>query len=475
MTTAVNEEKQMILGWKKGILRPGLLWSFTLWLLAAGFWVTGVVAVPAQCLASDLTLSKAVETALDGNPGLQASGLGILSAQEKILQARAGIMPQVQLTGQASQTNNPMWAFGTKLNQEAITARDFDPARLNDPDSITNYASGLSVIWPVYDSGRTWYGLAQARLNQEAAGFSADRTRQQVIAQTITAYIGALLARENQRVIQQISETSRSHLKLIQSRYDGGFVAKSDLLRAQVHIADLEQQLAEARSRTDIAKCRLNVSMGVAGNVDYTLSTPLEAGNPITGSIDTWVGTALSNRPDLKHLELQKRIAQKEIDKSKAARNPAINLSGNYEINSEDFEDSGTNYTIGAGISMPLFTGGRISAKIREARINLKQTEAVLKGMEQQICGETRQAFFNAQSAWERIRVAQAAVGQSEESLRIVRNRYNSGLFTITDLLDAESMVQQSLTNQLRAVHDYKAAATFLELAAGTIEGPKNP
>ncbi|MBU2627276.1 MAG: TolC family protein, partial [Proteobacteria bacterium] len=261
----------MIQRLKKGFSRVGLRWILA----------TGLLLYPVCGLTSDLTLSKAVETALSGNPGLQAAGFASLSAREKVLQARSGAMPQVQLTEQGTRTNNPMWAFGTRLNQETITTRDFDPARLNNPDSITNYATVFSVTWPVYDSGQTWYGLKQAHLNQEAAAFFADQTRHQVIAATISAYIKTLLAQENKVVLHQITETARAHLKLIQSRYTGGFVAKSDLLRAQVHIADLEQQLAEARSRTDIAKCRLNVAMGVAGNVDYTLSTPLEAGDPI--------------------------------------------------------------------------------------------------------------------------------------------------------------------------------------------------
>jgi len=362
-----------------------------------------------------------------------------------------------------------MWAFGTRLNQQSITATDFDPDRLNDPDGITNAASVLSVTWPVYDSGQTWYAVQQARLNQESAVVSADRARQQVTAGTITAYIQVLLARENQQVLSHILETAGSHLKLIQSRYNGGFVAKSDLLRAQVHMADLEQQILEAQSQTNIARCNLNVAMGIGTDMYYKLISPLKPGNPVVGSMDSWISAAFSNRPDLKQLNLQQQIAQKEIDKSKSLRHPSVNLAGNYEINSEDFKGTGSNYTIGAVVSVPLFTGGRISAKIREAGINLKQTQAMLRAMEHQVCAETRQAFFNAQSAWARIRVARAAIGQSEESLRIVRNRYQNGLFTITDLLDAEVMVQQSLTRHLKAIHDYKAAVTRLDLAAGTI------
>lgn len=436
-----------------------------LWLMLTCF-----MGFPIQGLAADLSMSQAVDKAIAHNPGLEAAHFQTLSAREKITQARSGALPQVYFQEQVNRTTNPMWAFGTKLNQESIATKDFNPDLLNDPDAITNYASRLSVTWPVYDSGQTWYGVQQARLNQEAGDFSRERTRQQVIAGTITAYIRALLARENQGVIQQILETAKIHLKLVQSRYDGGFVAKSDLLRAKVHIADLKQQLSESKSQTDIAKCMLKIAMGGAGNLDDTLTTPLAAKSPITGHLDEWIEKALAHRPDLKQLMFQKRIAEKEKEKSRAGRLPSVSLSGNFEVNSEDFNDNGNNYTVGAVASLPLFTGGRISSNIREAEFNLKQINAMLKGMEQRICGETRHAFFNARSAWERIQVAKAAIGQSRESLRIVKNRYNSGLFTITDLLDAEVTVQQSLTNHLKAIHDYRAAMTHLELASGIMD-----
>jgi len=447
---------------KKGLLSHVYGWILSLWFLA----------IPLHGLAEDLTLSRAVELALSNNPGLQAAQCQTLSSQEKIIQARSGTMPQVQVSEQFNHTTNPMWAFGTRLNQQSISETDFYPNQLNDPKSISNYATILSVTWPIYDSGQTWYGLQQARFNKEAALFFADRAKQQVTAGTILGYIRVLLVRENQTVLGQIIETAHSHLKLIQSRYNGGFVAKSDLLRAQVHIADLEQQLVEAKSQTDIAKCNLNVAMGVDGNPDYTLTSPLKPGNPVTRDLDSWISTALSNRPDLKQLTTRKWIAQKEVEKSRSSRNPSVSLAGNYEINSENFQDTGSNYTLGAVVSMPLFTGGRVSAKIREAEINLKQTQAMIQGLELQVCGETRQAFFNARSAWDRIKVVQAAIGQSQESLRIVRNRYKNGLFTITDLLDAEVMVQQSLTHHLKAIHDYKAAVIRLDLAAGIINGP---
>ncbi len=244
-----------------------------------------IFALPCLAGAAELTLEEAVATAISNNPGLQAAEFQSRAAEEKILQARSGYMPQVQLGAGYDRTTNPMWAFGTKLNQEAITAQDFDPDRLNDPDAIGNYSSSLSVVWPLYDSGQTWYGLKQARLGKDAAVLYEARARQETITETVVAYLGALLARERQVVLSQTLETSRSHMKLVQSRYDGGFVAKSDLLRAKVRIADIEQQLSDARSRNDIAMCRLNVAMGLGDAPAHNLTTPLEANRLIAGQL----------------------------------------------------------------------------------------------------------------------------------------------------------------------------------------------
>lgn len=114
--------------------------------------------------------------------------------------------------------------------------------------------------------------------------------------------------------------------------------------------------------------------------------------------------------------------AQKEIDKARSLGYPSVSLAGNYEINTETFDSTASNYTVGAVVSVPLFTGGQISAKIREAGMNLKQTQSMLRAIGQQVRAETRQAYFNAQSAWARIRVAWAA---AETELNRVQINFN--------------------------------------------------
>jgi len=417
-----------------------------------------------------LTLSQAVQTAVAKNPGISAAGFRVESSDARITLARSGLFPQIHFSEGYNHTTNPMWAFGTKLNQEQIAREDFDPARLNDPDPITNFASTLSLNWSLYDSGQTRYGLRQAEIGKNMTALMLDRTRQQVIARTVSAYVGLLLARKNLEVIEQTLETARAHFKMVQARFESGFVVKSDLLRAQVHIADLDQQQLQAESQVQVARSYLNAAMGVPIESVFELSSPLEAGKEIDGSLEDWMEKALALRPELKQLQNQEMIAREEINKSRAAHHPSVNLMGNYEFNTEDFSEWGDNYTIGAMVNVNIFSGRRLAARTVQARAELNEVGARQAELKQGILVQTRQAFLQAQSARKRISVAAAAVAQAEETLRIVRNRYETGLLNIVALLDAELALQYARTNRFKAMHDYQAAAAQLALAAGTID-----
>ncbi len=441
-----------------------------------GWLLLFIPLMPAACLTASaqaptaLSLTEAIRIALEKNPTISAASSQIEASEAKIVQARSGLIPQLDFREAYSRTTNPMWAFGTRLNQEAITLQDFNPDRLNNPDPIDNFASTFSINWALYDSGRTWHGLRQARLARETVTRAVDRTRQQVIAQTVVAYAGLLLSQRNFSTIEQTIATARSHLKMVESRFASGFVVKSDLLRARVHIADLEQQQLQADSRIQIARAYLNSIMGMPIDSHFEPTSPLKTGRVIDGPVQKWLDLALQRRPDLEQLNIQEEIAQEEIEKSKSARYPSLNLVGNYEFNTENFSSWGENYNVGAVLNFNLYTGHRLSAGTAHAKALLRKLQAEKKNIENGILVQTKQAFLEARSAQKRIRVAQAAVVQAEEALRIVRNRYDSGLFTIVDLLDAELALHRARTNHFRSVHDHKVAAAQLALAAGTID-----
>jgi outer membrane protein len=437
--------------------------SFFPWLLS------GAGADQNTPLPEPLSMAEAIQIAVEQNPEIKAARFHMDAVKSNSIKAQSGFFPQVNFSQSFNRTTNPMWAFGTKLNQSVITQADFDPQRLNDPDAINNFASTFALSWSIYEGGRTKLGWEQAKQNLSIASLTLERTRQNVIAQTAAAYVGLVLAQKNIMVVKQALETATANLKMIQSRYDSGFVVKSDLLRAKVRIADLEQQYLLAKSRFKIGEAMLNASMGSGDANPLNPVTPLTIGSEINETIDNWINIALSKRPEMENLRLEEEIAKKEVKKSRAGHYPDVNLIGNYEINSEDFSDSADNYTLGAVVRVNIFSGNRISEETKTAKSMLSRVQEMQKSMELGIKVQTREAFLKAQSARERIQVVKISVDQAEESLRIVKNRYNNGLLTIVGLLDAEVARQQAHTNYFKALHDYKVARIALALASGTI------
>jgi outer membrane protein len=445
-----------------------------LWILATTFFIslTLTVKTGAQNTNSpeSLTLSQAIKIAVEQNPEIKAARFQVEMIKSEVTQARSGFFPQVYFTETFNRTTNPMWATGAKMLQGNLTQADFDLDKLNDPDAINNFNSAVSLSWSVYNGGQTRIGWKQAQQNHAAASLMLKRAGQEVITRTAKSYVGLLLAQENLVVIVQTLETAKANLKMVRSRFESGFVVKSDFLRANVRIAELEQQRLEAESQVEVAQAMLNAAMGMTRNKPLHLVTPFEKCEETKGSVEHWITIALSNRPDLERMRYQEDIAKKEIDKSRAEHFPDLELVGTYEINSEDFSDTENNYAIGAVMNVNLFSGHRISAKTKAARSSLLRIQEFRKGMELNVGVQARESFLKAKSAWKRIQVAKIAVDQAKEGLRIVRNRYNNGLLTIVSLLDAETAYQQARTNHFKALHDYKVSRIQLALAAGTID-----
>ena len=442
------------------------------------FYWFGIITVMAphmletHAYGASMTLSDAITTALQHNPRIQAAKGELEAINQKAIQARSGLLPQIDISETYNRTTSPLWAFGTKLNQGDITAQDFSPDRLNEPDAINNFKSALSLSWSLFDGGRTWISWQQARQNIEAEKLAMARTEQETISQTAVAYVGYLLARENRNVVEQALKTANAHLKVAKDRERSGLVVKSDVLRAQVRVGDLEQQLLEAQSSVKVALAALGVVMGrpEAVSEDITPMGVFENCIPLEGNLDEWIADALAQRPDLKQVQVQEDVAARQVDRARAAHYPMLALQGNYEINSENYEDTKDNYTIGAVVRMNLYSGHRISAQSAEAMSILSKIQAMRRGMELKVRLDTQQAFYAAQSSWQSIQVAKTAVKQAEEGLRIVANRYQNGLLALISLLDAQVAMQEAQIRHFKAIHDYKVARISLALAGGVID-----
>jgi outer membrane protein TolC len=191
---------------------------------------------------------------------------------------------------------------------------------------------------------------------------------------------------------------------------------------------------------------------------------------PADGGPESYAKAAAQSRPELKQSELAVRIAEQQRSVAKASLLPQFALRGAFEANRQDFiRKGGANWLVAASLRWNIFDGYANRAQVAEANAERLAATGRQREVERHVQLEVLKAWADVRAAEERVMVSAAAVAQAEESLRIVKNRYDNGLNTVTDLLRSETALLEVRTRRLTAIHDHRVAAANLELAAGTL------
>jgi TolC family type I secretion outer membrane protein len=419
--------------------------------------------------AEPLTLDQAIETALKNHPGLKAADAQVEAAQAGITRSRSGFLPKVTLSETWSKTDNPMMVLGTKLNQEIVTPADFNPVVMNDPDTLSNYNTRLSVMQPVFNGGKEYLGVTQARLANEAALQDRNRTRQETMFNVVKAYYGLLLAQAYDKVAAQSLETSAANVKLAEARFKAGAVLQSDLLRAKVQYAEVKEMATRSENGVKLAAANLNFAMGVPQGARFEVEGALSA-QDMKEDLDGMIAEALSLRPDLVSLGLNRKNAEANVKQARADYIPSLNLMGQVDWNSDRLAgNDAKSWAVMAVLQWNLFDGLVTTSHVREASANSGRMRALDDQMRAGVQLQVRQAFYTLAASIDRITATSSSVQEAEEGFRIVQKRYEAGMTTLVDVLGAENALIRARTGALQALYDNNVAAAELKLAAGTL------
>jgi len=417
--------------------------------------------------AENLTLEQAIETALKSNPGLKAADAQIEAADAGVLRSASGFLPKVTLSETWSRSDNPLMVLGAKLNREIVSPVDFSPGVMNNPDPMSNYNTRLSVMQPVFNGGREYIGRAQATLSRDASVQDRERARQETIYNVVKAYYGLLLAKEYHKVALQSQETSQANVKLAEARFKAGAVLQSDLLRARVQLAEVQEMLTRSENGIKLAAANLAFSLGVPQGTEYEIEGTLSA-QPMPVDVNAAVEEAATKRPDLISMGLNRQNAEKSVSQARTEYLPNLNLMGQMDWNSDQFAGSSAkSWAVMAVLQWNLFDGIVTKAKVKESLALSSRMRSLETRSAAQL--QVRQAFYNLAASTDRIAATSSSIQEAEEGLRIVQKRYESGMTTFVDVLGAESALIRSRTNALQALYDNNISSAELRLAKGTL------
>ncbi len=422
-----------------------------------------------------LSLEQAVTIALKNNPTVQAAGAYSDAAQHAIDAAKAGYMPQLNFSEGFTRGNNPVYVFGTLLTQRQFTAANFDLGFLNTPTPVDNFRTQFSASMPLYDFGRTSGRIKNARIQAQGVREDANRTQQGVVFDVINAYLNGLLAKEQVRVAQSAVAMAQADLDRARARENQGLAVASDVLSSQAQLAQAKEDLIRAQNAVAISQASLNVAMGVPEDSPTQTEGKLAQVQVSVADLSVLQQQALKQRPDYHEAQLQAEKAGNSVSLAKKEFLPRLDMMGSWEKDNQTFAArGGNNWVAGATLTFNIFNGGARRAQIAESKAYQRRAEAMRTQMESAVRLQVREAYLNLNAARQRVEVSSDSAAQAEESLRILRNRYDAGLATIMDLLRAETMRTSAQNNHLNAVYDFRLAFAALELATGEL-GPGSP
>jgi outer membrane protein TolC len=415
-----------------------------------------------------LTLEQAVDLALRNHPLIRAaiSGREVVDAQ--LREAQAGYWPLFQFSEVFTHSNNPVFVFGSLLEQSRFGPQNFNIDSLNNPGSLSNFRTALILRMPVFDQLATQTRISQARIGQEQADKQQDQIKQQVRLEVIRSYYGVLVAEGKREVAAETVKMAEAEVGRIRDFYETGMVVQADLLAAQVQLSEFRQQEIDAAGERVTMYAALNTALGLPNHPPQKVAGGLtERGFALPG-LEDLVQSALASRPDYARAGLTVRSQEKRVRGAWGQYLPKVDVFSTYGMSGRDLASGSSDYAIGAGLTYNIFDHTR-SAKLDQARAARSAASAEKEHLSNQIRLEVVRAYQQYVSARERLNLASETVAQAKEALRIVRDRYQEGLTTITEVLRAQTAFVRTRQNLLNARHDYYLGYAQVLIATGRL------
>jgi outer membrane protein TolC len=243
---------------------------------------------------------------------------------------------------------------------------------------------------------------------------------------------------------------------------------KSDLLAMQVQVADFRQQLSKSTGDLIMAKAALNTVLARPVDSPVQVNGELKSKNFTLPGAGELIRTALQQRPDYRKANEEIKAMEQKIKAAGGQWWPDLNLFAEVGRSSRNIADGSSDFTIGAGLTFDILDFGR-SARIRQAQAGTEAVRSRALHQANSIRLEITQAYQMFNTAKERLEVASAAVEQGIEALRIVQDRHEAGLTTITEVLRAQTALLGAKMNLLGARYDLYLSFAKTKLAAGSL------
>lgn len=330
-----------------------------------------------------------------------------------------------------------------------------------------SHSNTLTATLPIYNGGKISGAIKQAKAGYLISEQGVQRAYNEMRSTVTNGYFDMLQADNMQQLGRESVERLADHLKNVEAQYEVGVVAKVDVLRSQVELANAKQSLIKAENAYQIAEANLNKIVGLPMDTQLKLDNILVY-TPYENDMQYCLDYAAKHRPELEQAKQQVEAAKGALRVAISGHMPQINASASQSWSDSNWPgDENGNWVVGVSVNMNIFDSGVTVSKIHGAEADLAKAHESYRDTVDLVNLDVRSNYLNMREAEKRIDTTKLAVSQAEEDYRIAQLRYMNGVGTNTDVLDAQVALTDAKTNYLQAMYDYNTCKTNLETAIG--------
>lgn len=415
-----------------------------------------------SCLQAEvMDISRAVATAMEKNEEIQIANRDLENSKNTYTEAYSGALPVV-----SAQTTYLRNLYSSKIDQGAKSVNAVKDNTLSWQVDATQ---------PLYIGGKVGTAIEIAEIYATLNQLSLDIKKDEIKAQVMKNFYNALMAREALKVTLLVQADAQKNLDRVEKLYQQGVASEFDLIKARVRFKEIKPKITELRHNVDIALNVLKISIGLDPKQDLDIKG--EFNDQIALDTLNFYDRAIKNRKELKALNCQNQMYEKNVKIEFGDNLPSVFALGNYTFRStnDDFaktfdKNFGINsVSVGLTAKFPIFNGFSTTAKVDKAKVEVKKSGLQIEHTSRLIKLQAEQAFNKITEAKEEIVLQDETIKESERAVTIAETRYNNGIGTQLEFITSQTDLEQSRLKKIAAVNKYLQAVIDFKSAVGEL------
>ncbi len=432
-----------------------------------------------------ITLQEAIELARRNNRPLQVSALQLERSRAALKEARAGLFPTVSFqTALTREVSAASELVNTRIQQSGFALSNTGSSNLGivqgDFNVNRSLSSTLELSYSLFTSGRRDATIKAAAGQVRISELDYETQMEQLRLDITNDYYALQDADEGVRIAKAAVNNAEKSLSDAQALERAGVGTRFAVLQSQVQLANAQQELVRAESQQLVARRQIAQRLSLPQDADVTAADKVDLAGQWAMGLEETIVLAFKNRAELEKQLVQRDVSQQQARAALAAIRPQITAFARYGLanNLDDNTGFDDGYAVGAQFTWNLFDGGAARARVEQQKLNAQIAEVTFADTRNQVRFQVEQAYSNLLSNQKNIDTATLALEQANESLRLARLRFQAGVGTQTEVIDAETQLTRAESNRVRAILDYNRALAALQRATTNLsaapEAPKS-